>query len=219
MIRSRIGSSALLVATLVVVSSARPVSAQMSAYDAAARVSPASDLRSGLNALLQEHVYLASAATGAALGGRNAEFTAAAGALDSNSVALSQAIGSVYGADAGTAFLALWRKHIGFFVDYTVATANKDRAKQDAAVNGLVQYTQDFGAFIASANPNLTKGAVASLVKSHVLGLKTVVDAQAMRDPTKAFLAERSAAAHMSMIATPLADAIVKQFPERFAVR
>src|SRR5437867_13246513 len=45
----------------------------------------AADLRTGLNALLGEHVYLASAATNAALGGRQAEFEAAAAALDANS--------------------------------------------------------------------------------------------------------------------------------------
>src|SRR5262249_55654860 len=64
----------------------------------------AADLRTGLNALLSEHVDLAAAATGHALGGREAPFKAAAGALDANSVDLSKAIGSVYGADAEAAF-------------------------------------------------------------------------------------------------------------------
>src|SRR5712691_2854625 len=58
----------------------------------------AADLRTGLNALLGEHVYLASAATNAALGGRQAEFEAAAAALDANSVDIAKAIGSVFGA-------------------------------------------------------------------------------------------------------------------------
>jgi hypothetical protein len=178
--------------------------------------SPASDLRTSLNMLLQEHVYLATAATGAALGGRQVEFQAAAGALDGNSVALSKAIGSVYGADAETAFLALWRKHIGFVVDYTTGIAANDRARQDKAVNALVGYTRDFGAFLSSANPNLTTDAVAMLVKDHVLTLKAVIDAQAAKDPAKTYAAARSAASHMSMIANPLADAIIKQFPSRF---
>src|ERR1044072_6564110 len=58
----------------------------------------AADLRTGLNILFAEHVSLAASATGAALGGRDAEFKAAAGALDANSIAISKAIGSVYGA-------------------------------------------------------------------------------------------------------------------------
>ncbi|MCI0370787.1 MAG: hypothetical protein L0214_05285 [candidate division NC10 bacterium] len=177
---------------------------------------PAAQLRTGLNTLLSEHIYLAAAATGAALDGREAEFKAAAGALDANSVAISKAIGSVYGPDAEKAFLPLWRKHIGFAVDYTVGVATKDKTKQDKAVGNLVQYTQDFGAFLNSASPALPKNVVADLVKTHVLTLKDVIDAQAAKDPVKTYTALRTAAGHMHMIADPLAETIVKQFPDRF---
>jgi len=178
-----------------------------------------SDLRTGLNSLFREHVFLAAWATGAALAGRDGEFKAAAGALDGNSIDIAKAIGSVYGAGAEQAFLPLWRKHIGFVVDYTVGVATKDDAKKSKAVNDLVQYTQDFGAFLAAANPNLPKETVAGLVKDHVLTLKDVIDAQASGDMNKSFMAIRSAAGHMGMIADPLAAAIVKQFPDRFASR
>ena len=122
-------------------------------------------LRVALNALFQEHVYLAAMATGAALQGRTDDFKAAAGALDGNSVDISKAVGSVYGTGAEQAFLPLWRKHIGFFVDYTTGIATKDKAKSDKAIGDLLQYTKDFGAFLSSANPNLPKDAVADLVK------------------------------------------------------
>jgi len=143
----------------------------------------AAQLRAGLNNLFSEHVYLTGAATNAALGGREAEFKAAAGALDANSVAISKAIGSVYGEGAEKAFLPLWRRHIGFVVDYTVGVAGNDKAKQDKAVSDLVSYTQDFGAFLSAANPNLPKSVVADLVKHHVVTLKDVIDAQASKDP------------------------------------
>ena len=198
----------------------------LGAYTASASVAEmnhhgamSSDLRTGLNSLFREHVFLAAAATGAALAGRDGEFKAAAGALDANSIDIAKAIGAVYGAGAEQAFLPLWRKHIGFVVDYTVGVATKDDAKKNKAVTDLVQYTQDFGAFLASANPNLPKDVVANLVKDHVLTLKDVIDAQATGDMNKTFMAIRSAAGHMGMIADPLAAAIVKQFPERFANR
>ena len=130
---------------------------------------PAAGLRVGLNALLTEHVYLAAAATGAALGGRQPEFEAAAAALDANSVDVAKAIGSVYGPEAEQAFLPLWRKHIGMVVDYTVGVATRDRARQDRAVSELIGYTQDFGAFLSGANPNLPKSVVVDLVKHHVV--------------------------------------------------
>jgi hypothetical protein len=179
--------------------------------------SKAADLRTGLNGLLQEHATLAAAATNGALGGRQPEFQAAAAALDANSQDIAKAIGSVYGQGAQDAFLPLWRKHIGWFVDYTVGVATKDQAKQEKAVNDLVGYTQDFGAFLNSANPNLPKAVVAELVKTHVLTLKDVIDAQAAGDQAKAFTALRKASAHMQMIGDPLADAIAKQFPQKFA--
>jgi hypothetical protein len=179
--------------------------------------SAAATLRSNLNLALREHVILAAMATGSALGGRDAEFKAAAGALDANSVGIAKAIGSVYGTDAEKTFLPLWRKHIGFVVDYTVGTATKNKMKQDQAVNDLIGYTEDFGAFLSSANPNLPKQAVADLVKGHILTLKDVVDAQAAKDWPKVYKDLRTAAGHMAMIADPLAAAVEKQFPGRFA--
>ncbi len=88
----------------------------------------------------------------------------------------------MYGQGAQDAFLPLWRRHIGFVVDYTVGVTTKDQAKQQKAVEDLVGYSQDFGAFLASANPNLPKDVVAGLVKDHILTLKPVIDAQAAGD-------------------------------------
>lgn len=178
---------------------------------------PAAGLRTALNALLYEHVFLAAAATGHALGGRDAEFKAAAAALDANSVDLAKAIGSVYGADAEKAFLPRWRRHIGFFVDYTVGIGTGDRPKQDRAADNLVQYGEHLGAFLYSANPNLPVAAVADLVTTHVRTLMAVIDAQGARNPELAYSALRASAAHMQKIADPVAEAIVKQFPDKFA--
>jgi hypothetical protein len=215
-VRRTFGAAAMAALLVTGCSQSMPTSHGMASPPASASAMPAASLRTALNALFAEHVVLASAATGAALGGREAEFKAAAGALDANSVAIAQAIGSVYGKDAEAAFLPLWRKHIGFVVDYTVGAASSDRAKQDQAVSELVAYTQDFGAFLASANPNLPKSVVADLVKHHVVTLKTVIDAQVAKDPARAYTAVRAAAGHMQQIADPLADAIVKQFPDRY---
>jgi hypothetical protein len=86
-----------------------------SAGDATATT--AAELRAGLTNLLEEHVYLAGITTGTALAG--GDMTPPAETLDKNSVALSAAIGSVYGDAAGEQFLSLWRDHIEMFVDYT----------------------------------------------------------------------------------------------------
>ena len=178
--------------------------------------SKGAELLATLNVTLREHVFLADAATNAALGGRTSEFTAAAAALDANSEALIAAVGSVYGPEAGRAFSPLWKKHIGFLVDYTNAVRDKNQPKADEAMQSLLAYTEEFGAFINTASPKLTKDAVADLVKTHVLTLKDVIDAQAAKKWAEAYALSRTAADHMTMIATGLATTIVAQFPQNF---
>ena len=181
--------------------------------------SASAELRAGLTALLQEHVYLAGITTGTALnpaaGPKSPSYKAAADTLDKNSVALSKAIESVYGAPAGAQFLALWRKHIGFFVDYTLGAAGKDDAMKKKALADLDAYRADFGAFLAAANPNLPKQAVADELKPHVVSLTAAIDAQAAGDPN-AVAKLQQAAAHMPMTAKILAGGIAKQFADKF---
>jgi hypothetical protein len=177
----------------------------------------AASLRAGLTSQLQEHVYLAgiAVANGVGAGLDSAEFTAAAGALDDNSVALSESIASVYGKPAGDAFLPLWRKHIGFFVDYTKGKATNDQAMADKALADLDGYRTDFGAFIASANPNLPAEAVAEELIPHIQTLTAAIDGVIAKDPST-FTKLRAAAAHMPHTAEVLAGAIAKQFPDKF---
>lgn len=184
--------------------------------DSATTATPAADLRAGLNTLLAEHVFFAGAAVNEALQGNTPGFEAAAGALDENSVALSEAVGSVYGAEAGEAFLGLWRSHIGMFVDYTTATAAGDKAAQDKAVADLTGYADDFAVFLSGANPDLPKETVQQLVLEHVVSTKDAVDALASGDAAKGFTELREAIGHMHMLGDPLAGAIAAQFPDKF---
>ena len=174
------------------------------------------DLRVGLNQLLQEHLYLASFATGAALGGRSDEFAAAGTALNTNGTDIGAAIGSLYGADAKDAFNAIWSAHNGFFVDYTTGVATKDQAKMDKAVSDLTTiYLPQFVDFLAGAT-DLPKDALTQLTQEHILTTKAIVDAQASMDWTAAAAADRVAGQHMEMIADPLAKAIVAKLPDLF---
>jgi hypothetical protein len=184
---------------------AAPAAAQASHDTMEKSMAMRGDLRVAFNALFAEHVWLAAAATGAALQGGQAGFAAAAAALDSNSVALADAVGRFHGQAARGPFLALWRRHIGFVVDYTTALAAKDKPKQDQAVSDLLGYTNDLAAFLHSAHPSLPTATLADLVKGHILTLKSVIDLQARGDWAGAYVALRSAAAHMQMIGDPLA--------------
>ncbi len=178
----------------------------------AAATVTASDLRSTLGRMLGEHAALAMNATNLGVTGSKS-FPAAAKALDGNSVELSKAIGSLYGPAAGKKFLDgpfQWRAHIGFFVDYTVALAKKDKAGQATAVKNLTTYTKMHGAFLAGAT-GLPKLAVQNDLLGHVLELKNQLDAYAAGNYTKAANLYRDAYAHMFMTGDLLAGAIAKQ--------
>jgi uncharacterized protein YccT (UPF0319 family) len=184
--------------------------------------SKASELRSGLNLLLREHVWLAGSATGAALGGRMPQFEAVAAALNgptnSNTADIVAAIGSVYGPEIQKAFDGLWRseKHIPQFVAYTQAAAKNDQAGKEAAVTQLKAYAKEFGTTLNSVNDKLPAAAVESAIVEHATTLLAVIDAQAAKDPAKAATALRSAVGHMSMTAQAIAGATVAKFPEKF---
>ena len=172
----------------------------------------AADLRVTLDRLLGEHAVLAMNATNLGVTGSKA-FPAAAQALNRNSVALSQAIGSIYGAKAGKTFLDgpfMWRAHVKFFVDYTVATAKKDEAAKQKAVANLQTYTVKFGDFLAGAT-GLPKLAVRNDLLGHVLELKGQLDAYANHQYGKAATMYRHAYGHMFMTGDLLAGAIAKQ--------
>lgn len=183
---------------------------------AAARM-PVADLRSALERLFGEHAVLAAAATNAALGGRAAEFEAAAAALDANSVDLSKAVGSVYGARAEADFLRLWRTHIGFFVDYATGLGTRDAPRRDRAAARLDGYSEDLAAYLVRANPGFDRAALTALLAEHIGSLRAVIDAQAAGDQARAYALLRVAFGHMGMIADGLAAGIARQFPDRFA--
>ena len=175
------------------------------------------DLRVALNQLLQEHLYLASFATDAAIGGRSDEFAAAGAALNTNGTDLGAAIGSLYGTEAEDSFNQIWSAHNGFFVDYTTGVATDDQAMMDKAVEDLTTvYLPDFAEFLAGAT-DLPQDALEGLIQDHVLTTKAIVDAQGAGDIAAAAAADREAAMHMRMIGDPLAAAIVAKLPDQFA--
>jgi hypothetical protein len=184
--------------------------------------SPASTLRAGMTSLLREHVFLAASATGAALGGRTAQFEAAAGALNgptkSNTSDLVDAITSVYGAEVGKAFDGLWRSngHIPGFVAYTQALAKGDKAGMDKAVADLTAYAKTFGTTMNSVNSNLPADAVTEAITMHATTLIAVINAQKAGDATQTATLLRAAVHHMSGTADVLAEATVKKFPAKF---
>ena len=174
------------------------------------------DFRSTLNQYLQEHLFLASFATDAALGARDDEFASAGTALNTNGTDLGAAIGGLFGSEAQDEWNRIWSAHNGFFVDYTTGVAKSDEEMKSAAVENLTTvYVPEFSAFLAGAT-GLPEDTLADLITEHVLTTKAIVDAQGAGDVAGAAEADRMAAMHMRMLADPLAEAIVAAMPDSF---
>ena len=176
-----------------------------------ASASDAATLRANLTGLLHDHVWLAGNALQTAVMKKgdlkDKQVAGAVAALDENSVELSKAIGAAY-PDAEQPFLASWRQHIGFFVNYTLGKATKDNAMATKAMKDLDGYRTGFGQLINSVVPELPADAVAEELKPHVASLLTAIDAAVANDPSfQSKLAD--SAAHMTMTAAVLTGGIV----------
>ena len=170
---------------------------------------PAAQTYATLSTLLQEHVYLAGIAIdiGLEMGLDSDAFVQAADTLDGNSVELAGVIGSVAGDDNEAAFLDLWRQHIGFFVDYTAATAGSDTDGQEQALLNLGSYGEAAGAFFEEITAGeLPSAATQDSLAEHIDTLTAAIDAAVAGD-TSVFSKLRMAAQHVNSNGTAKAIA------------
>jgi hypothetical protein len=172
--------------------------------------SDAATLRSGLTALLQEHVYLTGigVATAYTAGADSAEFTAAKAALDGNTADMTDAITSLAGEENGAAFQEVWDAHIGYFVTYAVAVKSGDTAGAAAAQADLAEYTVQAGAFFEQISAgNLPAAAVTEALAMHVSTMSAAIDALAAGEPTASDTL-KAAADHVGMDAATIATGL-----------
>ena len=167
-------------------------------------------VRSQLNGLLQEHVFLAAAFTGEALTEGDPE-AAQAALIEGNTEDLADLVAGVYGDSVSREdFVQFWNSHILMFADYTEGVATGDEAQQQGAVEDLVAYAADLAEqFDALTGGELPADASTPLIEEHITSLAPAVDAQGEGDFDTAFEELRNAAGHMSHIADPLFEATV----------
>ena len=214
------GSSSSTKATAQTPAPAMSAMSGMSAAPASAgdpSATASAELRAGLTLLFREHVNLTGFVVNTAVknGLTSPNTTQAVAALDQNTVDLGNAIGSVYGADAKTAFLKMWRDHIGFFVEYTKGLATKDNALVSKAQTELAGYKKDFSTFLAGAT-KLPADAIASDLQGHVDTLESAIQAIVSNSPT-AGAKIREAQGHMAGTAAVLAKGIAAEYPNKFS--
>jgi hypothetical protein len=171
----------------------------------------AANLRTGLDQLFRQHVDLTGFTVQTAVAdGVDSQNTAQAlKALDGNTVALGDAIGSVYGAAARKAFVKMWRAHIGFFVEYTKGLAAHDDAKVSQAQAKLANYKKDFSKFLSGAT-QIPADAIATELQGHIDTLEAAIQSIVAKKADAAANLEM-AAEHMDATAAALASGISEE--------
>ncbi|ART75377.1 copper amine oxidase [Sutcliffiella horikoshii] len=177
---------------------------------------PAADLRADLNHLFAEHAALAVLAMQKGIDGAG-DFENAAGALNENTADLSVAVGSVYGEEGGAAFEEIWSSHIGYFVDYVVATGEENEEGREVAIAELEEYKVEQAAFLDTATEGRLKAAdLEEGLQMHIDELLLAFNSYNEANYETTYNTIRESYAHMFGVGEMMSGAIVDQFPENF---
>lgn len=174
------------------------------------------ELREALRDLWVSHVFwVRNVALATRLGDGGAAKVAEENVVK-NAQAIADAIIPVYGKPAADKLFGLLAGHYGAVKEYMTAAYATDTAGKDAAVEKIKGNATEIAVFLSSANPNLPKNTLVSLLFAH--GAHHIAQINAFA--TKDFAAEAEVWSatneHMLMIADVLGKGIVKQFPTKF---
>lgn len=134
-----------------------------------------------------------------------------------NAQSIAATIEPFYGAGAKDAFFKLLAGHYGAVKAYLEATVAGDATKQSTATQSLTSNAQEIASFLSKANPYLPKDAVSNLLLAH--GGHHIQQIQQLKD--RKYDAEAQTweemKNHIYQIADATADALAKQFAEKFS--
>jgi hypothetical protein len=175
--------------------------------------SPAADLRVALNVNLQEHSYLTTMRTSAAVGGRSAEQAAAAGALGENANAIDALFTDLFGASVATQFDTVWAASTSATIGY--ASASTASAKQRALTRLNDAYVTQLAGWIQDAT-GLASTVSRPALEAQFEAVAAVIDDQRAKSLTRLAADDRSAEAATEVVADLVATAVVGKLPSRF---
>ena len=177
------------------------------------------ETKMALRDLWVEHVFWIRSYVLAAHSSDEAQRKAAETEVLANAKALAGTITPFYGQAASDALLKLLAGHWSAVRDYNTATFAKSKSGQDKAVENLTSNAREIAKFLSGANPNLPEEAVYSLLLGHGGHHVTQINQIASRDFHDEAATWHAMRKHMLVISDAIADALVKQFPERFQGR
>lgn len=135
-----------------------------------------------------------------------------------NQTEIGNAIKPYYGAAAGNKLSKLLHTHIMEAVPVLTAAQNGDKAALTKALKTWYANAHQIAVFLSNANPtSWPLAATADMMKTHLQLTTDEAVAQLKRQWSGSIAAYDKVRGEILMMASTLADGIVKQFPERFA--
>ena len=134
-----------------------------------------------------------------------------------NAQSIAATIEPFYGAAAKDAFFKLLAGHYSAVKVYLTATIAGDAAKQGSATQSLTSNAEQIAGFLSKANPYLQKDAVNGLLQAH--GSHHIQQIQQLTNHQYDAEAQTwdDMKNHIYRIADATADALAKQFAEKFS--
>ena len=177
---------------------------------------PVAETRMALRDLWVEHVFWIRSYILATHAGDTAQGEVAAAEVITNAKTLAGALTPYYGQAAADGLLDLLSGHWNAVRDYGSATFAHSKTGQEQAVADLTANAHAIARFLGSANPYLPEDAVFGLLSAHGghhVAQITDISSGDLQKEAQTWHAMRQ---HMLVISDAIADALVKQFPDRF---
>lgn len=211
-IRSNLlAASALMLASFCLASPAVAATPETSA-DAKAVL----ETKMALRDLWVEHVFWIRSYALATHAGDEAQSRVAEHEVVANAGALANTIAPFYGQPAADALLKLLAGHWGAVRDFNTATIGKSKVGQDAAAVNLTSNAREIAKFLSGANPYLPEDAVFGLLAAHGGHHVTQINQIASGDFSQETATWHAMRKHVMEIGDAIAEALGKQFPDRF---
>jgi hypothetical protein len=182
----------------------------------AARTYKTSQTAAGLRDVWIDHIFWVRTVSAAAIDKNEPAMKAAEQQAVANAQSIAETIEPFYGSAAKDSFFQLLAGHYGAVKAYLVATVASDDSGQSTAIEALTANADAIATFLSKANPHLPKDAVQALLMAH--GGHHIQQIQQLKDRKYEAEAEtwEEMKKHVYQIADATADALAKQFAQKF---
>ena len=206
----------LLAAPMLLLASLCSADTTATANSAPADAVAVLETKMALRDLWVEHVFWIRSYELAAKAGDETQRKVAEDEVVNNAKALAATITPFYGQAAADGLLELLAGHWAAVRDYNTAVAGHSQTGRDKAVQAITANAHGIARFLSGANPYLPEDAVFGLLSAHGAHHMKQSDQFAANDFRGEAQTWQTMRKHMLVIADSIADALARQFPEKF---